>query len=235
MTFLKSQTTAHETLDCPAWAALSSRQSAFGQSTGKARAFLRDVAPFAAVDPEAAQVCCDLVDLVATRPEGIVIMQVEPQPTVPGVRVAEKSPGVQMIAKKNMASKEHPSVQRLSSADIPGMLALVALTKPGPFKRRTFEIGQYFGILAEGHLVAMAGERMKLPGYTEISAVCTHPHFRGRGYAAALVSHVARRIEMRGEVPFLHTYASNTRAIALYRELGFELRCMTHITRLVCY
>lgn len=230
---LTSKSMAHEALDRPAWSALSSRQAALGQVAGQARAFARDCAQFAAVDPHAAQDCHDLADLAATRPEGIVMMQVEPQPTAKGVRVAEALPGVQMIATRQMASKMHPRVQRLVRADIPSMLSLAALTKPGPFKRRTFDMGQYYGIKVQGHLVAMAGERLKLPGYTEISAVCTHPRFRGRGMAATLVNHVACGIEMRGETPFLHTYASNTGAIALYRELGFELRCMTHITRLV--
>lgn len=113
---------------------------------------------------------------------------------------------------------------RLGEADAPEMLDLVAWTQPGPFLARTVSLGTYLGFRSEGALVAMAGERMHLPGWTEISAVCTDPAFRGRGLAARLVRAVGAGIRARGEVPFLHTAASNVNAIRLYESLGFRLR-----------
>jgi len=104
------------------------------------------------------------------------------------------------------------------------MLALATLTKPGPFFARTHQLGDFIGVKKNGALVAMAGERMKPPGFTEVSGVCTHPDHRGHGYAAGLSRIVASRILERGETPFLHAFATNTGAISVYRALGFALR-----------
>lgn len=112
----------------------------------------------------------------------------------------------------------------LAPADAPAMLALATLTEPGPFAARTHRLGGFVGIKVDGRLIAMAGERMKPPGFTEVSGVCTHPDHRGRGYAAALMRSVAVNILDRGEKPFLHVYPSNGGAIALYETLGFRLR-----------
>jgi predicted GNAT family acetyltransferase len=112
----------------------------------------------------------------------------------------------------------------LGEQDAGEMLALASLTEPGPFFARTHRLGGFVGVKQGGKLVAMAGERMKPPGYTEVSGVCTHPDYRGRGYAAGLMRVVGRAILARGDLPFLHVYASNTGAIALYHGLGFTLR-----------
>ena len=104
------------------------------------------------------------------------------------------------------------------------MLALVELTKPGPFSKRTPELGSYLGIHEDGKLVAMAGERLKPYGYTEISAVCTHPDYRGRGYASSLVTVLIERIAGRNEIPFLHVRKENVDAIRVYEKLGFKTR-----------
>jgi predicted GNAT family acetyltransferase len=109
------------------------------------------------------------------------------------------------------------------------MMELTALTKPGPFGRRTHELGTYLGIRRDGKLIAMAGERMKIPGYTEVSAVCTHPRHTGHGYARILMTEIMRRILGRGETPFLHVREDNTRAIELYRRLGFSERARLHL------
>jgi predicted GNAT family acetyltransferase len=112
----------------------------------------------------------------------------------------------------------------LTEDDAPEMLALATLTRPGPFARRTHQLGDFVGVKADGRLIAMAGERLRMPGMTEVSGVCTHPEHRGRGYAAGLMRHVAGKILARGEVPFLHAYASNTGAIGLYETLGYRVR-----------
>jgi predicted GNAT family acetyltransferase len=108
------------------------------------------------------------------------------------------------------------------------MMALTALTKPGPFGNRTHELGTYLGIRREGKLIAMAGERLKIPGYTEVSAVCTHPEHTGHGYARILMAEVMERILGRGETPLLHVREDNVRAIELYQRLGFRLRVLLH-------
>jgi predicted GNAT family acetyltransferase len=113
----------------------------------------------------------------------------------------------------------------LADADIPAMLELTALVYPEFFRTRTLELGAYSGIYQNGRLAAMAGERMYLTGYREISAVCTHPDFTGRGFAAALVAQVTNAILERNEVPFLHVSRDNLRAKSLYERLGFIARC----------
>jgi predicted GNAT family acetyltransferase len=113
---------------------------------------------------------------------------------------------------------------RLTEADVPDMMALVKLTDPGPFAARTVLLGEYLGVRSGGSLIAMAGERMKFPGFTEVSAVCTHPEHRGRGLAETLVRTLMRHILARGEVPFLHIFSENAAAGALYKKLGFTHR-----------
>jgi len=118
----------------------------------------------------------------------------------------------------------HGDIVQLTDADVPEMLALARLTEPGPFLTRTHTMGAFIGIRIGGRLAAMAGERFRFPGYTEVSGVCTHPDFRGRGLARRLSAAVAAGIEARGERPFLHAWKTNRPAITLYESLGFEMR-----------
>jgi predicted GNAT family acetyltransferase len=141
------------------------------------------------------------------------------------------APLLQMVCENGHAtpsSSASPAMVELGAKDSPEMLKLTALTKPGPFGPRTHELGYYVGIRDAGKLVAMAGERMKVPGYTEVSAVCTHPDHLGKGYAAALMTEVMRSIRARGEKPFLHVRSDNSRAIAIYERLGFRKRSDGH-------
>jgi predicted GNAT family acetyltransferase len=117
---------------------------------------------------------------------------------------------------------------------VPEMMALTKLTNPGPFAARTHELGTFLGVKVDGRLAAMAGERMKPADYTEITAVCVHPDYRGRGYARLLLGAIARQIAARGEIPFLHVFSDNDSAIALYRRQGMEIRrrlCVTVLGR----
>jgi predicted GNAT family acetyltransferase len=123
-----------------------------------------------------------------------------------------------------VAAAPDPEAVRLGAGDVPEMLALVERAQPGPFLPRTVEMGTYLGIRREGRLIAMAGERLHPPGWTEISAVCTDDAFRGQGLATRLVHAVAHGIAERGETPFLHASAANVSAIRLYEALGFRLR-----------
>jgi predicted GNAT family acetyltransferase len=121
-----------------------------------------------------------------------------------------------------------PEFVRLTQADVPEMLALTELTKPGPFGTRTHEMGDYFGIRSAGALAAMAGERLRMPDYTEISAVCTRPDYLGKCYASALLEMLVERICSRAEVPFLHVRSTNVRAIQVYERLKFRKRASFH-------
>jgi ribosomal protein S18 acetylase RimI-like enzyme len=137
--------------------------------------------------------------------------------------VLGRGAGVQMVAESLEPAADSEAVV-LGPADIPDMLDLAARAKPGPFGPRTIEFGTYLGIRRDGKLVAMAGERLRPPGYTEVSAVCTDPEWRGYGFASRLSRAVAAIITARGETPFLHAVAANTNAIRLYESLGFTLR-----------
>ncbi|PKV82358.1 GNAT family N-acetyltransferase [Nocardia fluminea] len=123
-----------------------------------------------------------------------------------------------------------PELERLTAADVPEILELIARTEPGPYAPRTIEMGTYLGLRVEGRLVAMAGERLHPPGWTEISAVCTDAEFRGRGIASRLIRAVGAGIRARGETPFLHAVAHNTTAISLYETLGFTVRKRSKLT-----
>jgi predicted GNAT family acetyltransferase len=145
----------------------------------------------------------------------------------PGWNLIDRDPLLQMVWEDGgatRASQGDAEFFELSAAQSPEMIALAELTKPGPFNRRTHEMGTYLGIRREGKLVAMTGERLKVPGFTEVSAVCTHPDYLGKGYARILMTEVMRRIGERGETPFLHVRENNLRAIELYRRLGFSKR-----------
>ena len=109
------------------------------------------------------------------------------------------------------------------------MLALAKLTEPGPFTMKAQALGAFFGVRIDGRIAAMAGERMQLTDYAEMSGVCTHPDFRGRGLARLLSIFVTHEILARGQTPFLHAWAGNTPAIRLYESIGYELRSPMHV------
>lgn len=147
--------------------------------------------------------------------------------------VMRTAAAVQMVAPEIRPVNANARIEPLGPTDAADMHALAKLTEPGPFEARTNELGDFFGIKDGGRLVAMAGERLKPGCFTEVSGVCTHPDHRGRGYARELMSAVMAQIVARGETPFLHAYATNTRAIALYQTLGFVLRSEMTVTMLV--
>ncbi|MGV9291508.1 GNAT family N-acetyltransferase [Streptomyces sp. NPDC003719] len=208
-------------LDNAVWAALTGPHAPFAERLGRAARYPSDVAVFAALeDPADPAAWADLHRLVGPG----TAVAVPGAPTVPaGWRAFGGVPGVQLVDTALRAEPD-PGAVRLGPADVPEILDLVARTRPGPFLPRTVLLGTYLGIRHRGRLVALAGERLRLPGWTEISAVCTDPEHRGRGLATRLVRAVAAGIRERGDTPFLHAAASNTRAIGLYESIGFTLR-----------
>jgi predicted GNAT family acetyltransferase len=135
-----------------------------------------------------------------------------------------------MIGTPAESTVDGVEIVTLGTNDVPAMMALTELTRPGPFSTRTHELGTFLGIRIDGELVAMAGERMKPANYTEMTAVCVHPSHRGRGYGQLLLGAISRQIVARGEIPFLHVFSSNASAIALYRRQGMEIRRSLHVT-----
>ena len=202
-------------LDRPVWSALTGRQSAIGVAHGAAVRFGPEYGLFAAVPDETSRSLADLAALVAAHGD-VALVEPEGPPPIPGLAIRSSAVCWQMVAQEpNPIGAPAFAIEDLTEADAPQMLALATLTAPGPFFARTHQLGRFVGVKVGGELVAMAGERMRAPGHTEVSGVCTHPDHRGRGYAAGLMLEVAARNRPRGEVPFLHSYAHNTGAIAL--------------------
>ncbi|MER7003952.1 GNAT family N-acetyltransferase [Dactylosporangium sp. NPDC000555] len=220
-----------DVLDAPVWAALHGPHRRFAEVIGKAARFPTDVSPFHALAPDAGpEAWPDLAKLTGPGAEAALTGDLPPPP--PGWTMLRQLGGVQLVDVALEAAPD-PDAVVLTAADVPEMLDLVARTRPGPFLPRTIELGTYLGLRHEGALIAMAGERLHPPGWTEISAVCTDPAFRGRGLATRLVRAVAAVIRARGERAFLHTSAANTNAIRLYESIGFELRKRTTFTSFV--
>jgi predicted GNAT family acetyltransferase len=159
----------------------------------------------------------------------VALFLAEPVETPAQFEVVRAIPLLQMLHDDRRLAPAAENYVELAEPDVPEMMALAELTKPGPFGKRTRELGTYLGVRREASLVAMAGERLRLPGYTEVSAVCTHPEHTGKGYAAALIGALVGKIQDRGESAMLHTAADNERAIALYERLGFKQRATLHL------
>lgn len=221
-------------LDDVVWSALSTRQASFAVGGDLARRFDPNVAPFAAARDTDKESLAALSDLVGANDSLLAVRRATI--TLPdSLSATSSTTGVQMLRRREGECKAiDTEISQLKEDDIGNMLALAELTKPGPFKARTFELGEFWAVKVDGRLAAMAGERLKLPGFTEVSGVCTHPDFQGRGYAAALSTFVADRIARRGETPFLHAYANNEGAIRLYERLGFEIRCQMNVAVIEC-
>jgi len=213
-----------QALDRPAWASLTTFHAPLSVGGASARRYLPDVNIFASACEDTLAHMSALAELVQPG-EQVIVLQVPQIVIPPGFVALQRAKGVQMLAGRRPHLDGTPeNVVELTDVDVPEMLALAKLTEPGPFLPRTHTMGKFIGIRMAGRLAAMAGERFRFPGYTEVSGVCTHPDFRGRGLARALSSAVAASIEARGERAFLHAWKTNLSAISLYESLGFELR-----------
>jgi len=210
-------------LDNPVWSALSTTHASFAEGDDLAKRYPVDVAPFAATRDQSPESYRSLARLLG--PEGTAAIPLAAMPVLPeGWTFVRRVDSAQMVWNTQTPPPAEHSFEELNFSDVDEMLALVELTKPGPFLKRTPELGSYLGIREAGLLVAMAGERLKPYGYTEISAVCTHPDYRGRGYASSLVSILIQRTTKRNEIPFLHVRTENVDAIRVYEKLGFKTR-----------
>jgi predicted GNAT family acetyltransferase len=216
-------------LEQPPWSALTTTHAALALGNALARRYPPDIAPMAGIR-EVSSACLDALAALMQPGNVVGLFSAEPVPANGNLLVV----GHKMIEQMIYAQSETAPVTfehvTLTLADVPEMMQLVELTKPGPFAPRTIVLGSYIGIREAGKLVAMAGERMRFHGFTEISAVCTHPNHRGRGYARLLVGTLMRSILARGDTPFLHIFSDNTGAAALYRNLGFTYQRSLTVT-----
>jgi predicted GNAT family acetyltransferase len=223
-------------LDNPIWAALTTGNRALAEGGPLAWRYPPEVAPFAAIANRTAPSFAALAALVP--PEGrIALATVDRLVPAASLAIVLQAPVIQMVLNVPVASvrpEPEPGTAHvvLGSADVSDMLDLTGRTRPGPFGPRTIELGHYIGLRVDGALVAMAGERMRFDRFVEISAVCVDPGHRGKGLAALLVMRLVRRLQEQGLTPFLHVFADNAGAIALYEKLGFSRHRTLHMTAL---
>jgi predicted GNAT family acetyltransferase len=216
-------------LDYPIWTALTTTQQALAEGDKRARRFPTEITPFAATADMSPESFVALGALMS--PQDIAVLFTPDAVSPPaGFKIALADTGEQMVGTPVETPANGVNIVTLGVDDVPAMMELTALTKPGPFSARTHELGTFLGIRVDGQLAAMAGERMKPAHYTEMTAVCVHPSHRGRGYGQMLLSAISRQIVSRGETPFLHVFTNNHSAIALYRRQGMEIRRRLHVT-----
>lgn len=210
-------------LDDPVASSLAGAHAHLASGNALVRRFPEDVSPFVAyLAPRDPRTPAAIRELFGPGAD-VTISHVEP--VVPeDWEWRFRLPGVQLVETSALVTEPCAEAVELGPADVPEMLDLTARTRPGPFLPRTHELGRYIGVRREGRLVAMAGERLRPAGWTEISAVAVDPSARRQGLASALVRDVAHGIRARGEGVFLHTAAENAGAIAAYEALGFVVR-----------
>lgn len=232
---MRDATTAHETggthpLDNAIWHALAGEQQRFALGGERARRFPPALAPFAGVADRSAAAFDALRELIDAHGPASLVTPDE-IPTPPGFVVVWRAMLHQMTWHGTLDDAQVRAFEHvgLAQADVPDMLELIATTEPGPFGPRTVEFGGFIGVRRQGRLVAMAGQRLRAGGHTEISAVCVDPEFRGQGLAAGLIRSLVATICARRETPFLHVLTSNHGAVDRYRALGFVLRRDMHL------
>jgi GNAT superfamily N-acetyltransferase len=218
-------------LDNAAWHSLRGAHAVFAEGNGVALRYPREVADFHASPDDTPMSWRAVADMATGDVTVFRAIGINPPSTW-----AEVASGVvlQMVLDESVSAPASPSpapgndgtahLRRLGRGDVPAMMRLAEQTQPGPFHARTIELGGYVGVFHGRQLVAMAGQRLRPPGWCEVSAVCTRPDARRRGYGSLLTRYVAGRIAARGERPFLHVFAGNTAAVAAYEHLGFATR-----------
>ena len=216
--------TLQRALDNPFWSSLTTGHARFARGGALARRYPAEISPIAGLAaPEPANVIA-LEALVDAGDDMATVAHAVPALPSHWEKLYESRITQMVRSEREPLADGDVDASVLGPADVPEMLALVELTKPGPFRPRTIELGTYIGLRLGGRLVAMAGERLWIGDCREVSAVCTHPDVQGRGYARALIARVTNRMLRAGQTPILHVESANKRAIDLYRALGFVPR-----------
>ncbi|UZW55817.1 GNAT family N-acetyltransferase [Sphingobium sp. JS3065] len=218
----------HHPLHRPVWNALHGGWQRLAQGDGRALRIDPRYGPFAAAADDGAAAQTALAALVPDNGEAWIVEPDAPTPP-PGTRLVREAVLAQMVAEEILGDAAPVEAIVLTDADAEEMRALALMTKPGPFLPLTHRLGRFIGIREQGRLIAMAGERMRMPGFAEVSGVCTHPDHRGHGHAKRLMRTVAKAMLERGETPFLHAYAAHEATVALYETLGFRVRAWMHM------
>jgi len=216
-------------LDRPVWHSLTGAHAGLARIHGSAAAYDPALSPFAGTAGDTEKDWADLVELLG--PRGSAVLPGSPRSVPESVRVPFRGAALQMVA-EGWSPEPDPEAVELTLEDAAEMHDLASRCKPGPFELRTPEIGRYVGFRVDGRLVAMAGERLRPPGYTEVSAVCTDSDFRGQGFAERGIRTIAAGIVARGETPFLHVARDNP-AVRLYTRLGFVTRRVVEVIAIV--
>jgi ribosomal protein S18 acetylase RimI-like enzyme len=212
---------ARDLLDNIIWNSLTGPHVKFAAGTGDARRYARGFSPMVGFrDPERP----DLAALLPfCEPGEHFYCDIWSGPAPDDWQIDKEARMFKMVWEGAMrASDEAPDAIALRAEHAAQAVELATLTNPGPFGLRTIEMGEYFGYFEDSRLIAMAGERMAAGSLHEVSGICTHPRFRGRGLARRLTSKLIRRQMQRGETPFLHVMSANTGAQALYEKMGFR-------------
>lgn len=220
-------------LDNVCYQSLTTRHAHLAESFDQARRFVPEISVIGGFLEPTPRGYESLATLVKDGQTVNLALEAPHEPR-PGWIVVFASPMLQMVyqgpePRTDSKTAADERIIELGAKDVPEMMELTSLTRPGPFNRRTHELGRYLGIFQNENLVAMAGERLKVPGYTELSAVCTHPEHTGKGYARKLMTAIMQQICDRGETPFLHVREANTRAVGLYERMGFVKRVLLHL------
>lgn len=214
---------AHALLDNPVWHALNSHHAGLAVGDALAKRYPPPVTPFAAFAEPSEAAYASLAAKLDGQQRAAILLDVPSDPPA-GWTVVIARPITQMVWEGGALPPVTATIEQMTPGDVAGMVALAELTKPGPMAERVLELGSYYGVRQGARLAAIAGERLHLTGYTEVSGVCTHPDFRGRGYAGQLVASLLKRITARGEIPFLHLKTDNETARRVYESLGFRIR-----------
>ena len=204
------------------WSALNHDHAHLRRTCGQAMRYMYDYEPFMAARAYNSETLSDLVALMEPGEEASLVERELVDP--PQGYDARNKEILQLVATDIRDKACAFTIEPLCEQHAGAMYELAHMTKPGPFRSRTHQLGRFIGIFDDGRLVAMGGERMAFGGYTEISAVCTHPDYRGRGLGGALLSAAGRRLIDEGRSVFLHSYADNEAALALYHSMGFQVR-----------
>lgn len=224
MNYIIRNTSQHNhLLDRPVWSSLTTSLHRFTQNTGKAYMMSPQFGQFAAAQSMSPEDQRDFVSLVNQQKNTAITMEAEEQ-RFDDLDLVMSAQGVQMIADTLRSPSDRFSFSMLNLTDAYDIFDLAELCNPGPFASESYLLGTFIGLRDNGRLIGMAGQRLSLPGYTEISAVCVAPDYRGNGLGADLVCTMGNMIQKTGNIPFLHAFASNTGAIELYSRLGFCVR-----------